>query len=144
MSKYEGVKTVVFNGKKGTTQQYCGTVGGQSTDFSTIDTEIKTTHLKNNSLAPPDLLVNGIQGITWRLAFGINNPQEPEGEDLSKHYGAYTTLTCLYRMARPPCRHQPAHHERTASPSYHPSYETADHFPRESTASTTPLRSGRK
>ncbi|KAG5641476.1 hypothetical protein DXG03_005116 [Asterophora parasitica] len=78
LSKSEGVKTVVFNGKKGTPQQYCGIVGGQSTDFSTIDTEIKTTHLKNNTLAPPDLLVNGVQGITWRLGFGINKPQEPE------------------------------------------------------------------
>lgn len=78
MAKHEGVKTVVVGGKKGTQQQYCGIVGGQSTDFSTIDTEIKTTHLKNHSLAPPDLRVNGVQGITWRLGFGITNPTEPE------------------------------------------------------------------
>ncbi|KAJ7913878.1 hypothetical protein B0H13DRAFT_2003844 [Mycena leptocephala] len=51
---------------------------GQSTDFSTIDTEIKTTQLKNSSLAPPDLLVNGVQGITWRLGFGIVDTQQPE------------------------------------------------------------------
>ncbi|KAG6918602.1 hypothetical protein DXG01_013013 [Tephrocybe rancida] len=57
MSKHEGVRTVVVGGKKGTTQQYCGTVGGQSTDYSTIDSEIKTTHLKNHPLAPPDLCV---------------------------------------------------------------------------------------
>ncbi|KAF9467967.1 hypothetical protein BDZ94DRAFT_1210518 [Collybia nuda] len=78
MAKLEGAKTVVVGGKQGVKQQYCGTVGGQSTDFSTMDTEIKTTHLKNNTLAPPDLLVNGVQGITWRLGFGIVNPQEPE------------------------------------------------------------------
>ncbi|KAG6872704.1 hypothetical protein C0995_007372 [Termitomyces sp. Mi166 len=41
MSKEEGVRTVVVGGKKDTTQQYCGTVGGQSSDFSTIDSEIK-------------------------------------------------------------------------------------------------------
>jgi len=41
MAKEEGVKTVVYRGRKGVQQQYCGTVGGQSTDFSTIDTEIK-------------------------------------------------------------------------------------------------------
>ena len=41
MSKEEGVKTVVVGGKKSVGQQYCGTVGGQSTDFATIDTEIK-------------------------------------------------------------------------------------------------------
>ncbi|KAL0959829.1 hypothetical protein HGRIS_011506 [Hohenbuehelia grisea] len=59
MSKEEGVKTVVVGGRQGVQQQYCGTVGGQSTDFSTIDTEIKSTGLKNNSLAPPDLYVAG-------------------------------------------------------------------------------------
>jgi len=41
MSKLEGVKTVVVGGKTDVPQQYCGTVGGQSTDFSTVDTEIK-------------------------------------------------------------------------------------------------------
>jgi hypothetical protein len=78
MQKEEGSKTVVLGGNKDVQQQYCGTVGGQSTDYSTIDTEIKTTHLKNNSLAPPDLLVNGIQGIAWRLGFGIVDPTQPE------------------------------------------------------------------
>ncbi|KAF8888526.1 hypothetical protein BD779DRAFT_1439887 [Infundibulicybe gibba] len=78
MAKEEGVKTVVIGGKKGVQQEYCGTVGGQSTDYSTMDTEIKTTHLKNNTLAPPDLLVNGVQGITWRLGFGIDDPEQPE------------------------------------------------------------------
>ena len=87
MNKEEGAKMVVVGGKKDVTQQYCGTVGGQSTDFSTMDTEVKvsidkalrrrfassciclilnnfsaylslqTTGLKNNSLAPPDLYV---------------------------------------------------------------------------------------
>jgi len=41
MSKKEGSKTVVIGGKKEVPQQYCGIVGGQSTDFSTMDTEIK-------------------------------------------------------------------------------------------------------
>ncbi|KAJ7167423.1 hypothetical protein C8R43DRAFT_985248 [Mycena crocata] len=84
MSKEEGVRTVVVGGNKAVKQEYCGIVGGQSTDFSTIDTEIKarifahTTDLKNSSLAPPDLLVNGVQGITWRLGFGIDDTEEPE------------------------------------------------------------------
>ncbi|KAJ6459724.1 hypothetical protein C8R47DRAFT_1243393 [Mycena vitilis] len=78
MAKEEGVKTVFVGGKNDVQQEYCGTVGGQSTDFSTIDTEIKTTQLKNNTLAPPDLLVNGVQGIAWRLAFGITVPEQPE------------------------------------------------------------------
>lgn len=41
MAKKQGSKTIVLGGKKGVQQQYCGTVGGQSTDFSTIDTEVK-------------------------------------------------------------------------------------------------------
>jgi hypothetical protein len=41
MSKEEGSKTVVIGGRNAVQQQYCGTVGGQSTDYSTMDTEIK-------------------------------------------------------------------------------------------------------
>jgi len=78
MNKEEGSPTVVLGGKNDVQQQYCGTVGGQSTDFSTMDTEVKSTGLKNNTLAPPDLVVNGVQGITWRLAFGVVDPTQPE------------------------------------------------------------------
>ncbi|KAK7472783.1 hypothetical protein VKT23_000890 [Stygiomarasmius scandens] len=78
MSKLEGVKTVVVGGKQGVPQQYCGTVGGQSTDFSMIDTEVKSAKLKNHTLAPPDLLSNIVQGITWRLGFGLDDKDEPE------------------------------------------------------------------
>ncbi|KAJ3746733.1 hypothetical protein DFH05DRAFT_1394856 [Lentinula detonsa] len=76
MVKEEGVKTVVLGGRSDVQQAYCGTVGGQSTVFSEIDTE--TAKLKNNSLAPPDMMVNGVQGITWRLGFGIQDPTQPE------------------------------------------------------------------
>lgn len=41
MSKEEGVKTVVVGGKKDVSQQYCGIVGGQSTHFFEVDSEIK-------------------------------------------------------------------------------------------------------
>ena len=41
MAKEEGAKTVVVGGRNDVQQEYCGTVGGESTDFSTIDTEIK-------------------------------------------------------------------------------------------------------
>ncbi|KAJ7217955.1 hypothetical protein GGX14DRAFT_439051 [Mycena pura] len=78
MSKHEGVKTAVFGGHQDTPQQYCGVVGGQSTNFAEIDTEIKSTHLKNHSLAPPDFETNSVMGITWRLGFGLDDPKEPE------------------------------------------------------------------
>ena len=44
MAKEEGAKTVVVGGKAEIPQKYCGTVGGQSTDFSTIDTEVKVIY----------------------------------------------------------------------------------------------------
>ncbi|THH21164.1 hypothetical protein EW146_g370 [Bondarzewia mesenterica] len=105
MAKEEGAKTVVVGGKQGVKPEYCGTVGGQSSDFSTMDTEIKvcavhdspiassrprshltsssssgsqSTQLKNNTLAPPDFVTNSVQGITWRLGFGIDDTEEPE------------------------------------------------------------------
>ncbi|KAJ7680424.1 hypothetical protein DFH06DRAFT_1265431 [Mycena polygramma] len=59
----QGVKTVVIGGHQDVPQQYCGVVGGQSTHFAEIDTEIKT---------------NSVLGITWRLGFGLNDPKEPE------------------------------------------------------------------
>lgn len=78
MSKLEGAKTVVFGGRTNVRQQYCGTVGGQSTDFATIGSEIKTAKLQDHPLAPPDLITNSILGITWRLGFGITDPEQPE------------------------------------------------------------------
>ena len=78
MNKLEGAKTVVFGGRNTVEQQYCGIVGGQSTNFVTINSEIKSTKLKDHPLAPPDLLTNSVVGLTWRLGFGIWNSGEPE------------------------------------------------------------------
>ncbi|KAJ6593998.1 hypothetical protein B0H19DRAFT_1225277 [Mycena capillaripes] len=77
---YQGVKTLIMGGYKDVPQQYCGVVGGQSTHFAEIDTEIKSTYLKNHTLAPPDFKTNSVLGITWRLGFGLDNPKEPEGQ----------------------------------------------------------------
>jgi len=78
MNKLEGTKTVVFGGRDTVKQQYCGTVGGQSTNFATINSEIKSTKLQGHPLAPPDFLTNSVVGITWRLGFGIWKPDQPE------------------------------------------------------------------
>jgi hypothetical protein len=43
MAKEDGIRTVVIGGKNDVQQQYCGVVGGQSADFTTIDTEIKVS-----------------------------------------------------------------------------------------------------
>jgi hypothetical protein len=78
MQKKEGVKIAVVGGRQFAPQQYTGTVGGQSTSFTVIDSEIKSTHLKNHTLAPPDFIGNSYQGITWRLGFGLDDPAQPE------------------------------------------------------------------
>ena len=54
MAKKEGAIMVVVGGKSDVQQQYCGTVGGQSTDFSEMDTNVKVctvnpTHIVNIS-----------------------------------------------------------------------------------------------
>ena len=78
MAKEEGTKTAVVGGSNSSAQQYTGTVGGQSTSFTVIDSQIKSTKLKSNVLAPPDFIGNSYQGLTWRLGFGIDNKAEPE------------------------------------------------------------------
>lgn len=78
MAKKEGVRVAVLGGQQFTSQQYTGTVGGQSTSFTVIDSEIKSTKLKNDSAAPPDFIGNSYQGITWRLGFGVTDPEQPE------------------------------------------------------------------
>jgi hypothetical protein len=49
MAKEDGVRTVVVGGKNDIPQQYCGTVGGQSTGFTMIDTEIKVCFVLTTS-----------------------------------------------------------------------------------------------
>ncbi|KAJ7497391.1 hypothetical protein FB451DRAFT_1018980 [Mycena latifolia] len=85
MAKHEGVKTVVLGGHKDTPQQYCGVVGGQSTHFAEIDTEIKAClfcswEIYINILCYLQTLKwkSSVMGITWRLAFGLDDPKEPE------------------------------------------------------------------
>ena len=78
MSKLEGAKTVVFGGRKGVKQQYCGIVGGQSSSFAVMKSEIKTTKLTGHPQAPPDFVTNSSVGITWRLGFGIWDTEQPE------------------------------------------------------------------
>lgn len=83
MSKLEGVRTAVYGGTQYTTQQYAGTVGGQSTSFKVIDSEIKSTKLKDHPDAMPDFIGNMYQGITWRLGFGVKGDIMEEWADHS-------------------------------------------------------------
>ncbi|KAF5360262.1 hypothetical protein D9758_009178 [Tetrapyrgos nigripes] len=78
MAKEEGAKTVVLGGRKSIQQQYCGTVGGESTNGFSFYDEAKAAGLKDHPLNQPILKVQGIVGLTWRLAFGVEDPTQPE------------------------------------------------------------------
>ncbi|KAH8828086.1 hypothetical protein DL96DRAFT_1797327 [Flagelloscypha sp. PMI_526] len=99
MAKEEGVRTVVVGGRADTQQQYCGVVGGQSTNFFTVDTEIKSTGLETHPDAPPDFMANIVQGITWRLGFGIDDPETPE--EWQDHPATYNMPLTVENVNRP-------------------------------------------
>ncbi|KDN37129.1 hypothetical protein RSAG8_10338, partial [Rhizoctonia solani AG-8 WAC10335] len=93
-TKYN-VKTVVvgvLGGKPGTTQQYCGVVGGQSLSFVPLNVELKTLGLKSDTLAPPDFLTNSYQGINWKLAY---SPADPNSFEEFKSHPAQFTFPLL-------------------------------------------------
>ncbi|KAG8736916.1 hypothetical protein FRC10_008767 [Ceratobasidium sp. 414] len=69
-TKYN-VKTVVVGGRPKTTQQYCGVVGGQSTNLVTMHNEVNTVGLTNDPLAPGNFLTNSYQGLTWKLGWSL-------------------------------------------------------------------------
>ncbi|KAF5371707.1 hypothetical protein D9758_003451 [Tetrapyrgos nigripes] len=78
MVKREGARTVVVGGRQGVNQQYTGTVGGQSLNGFNMFAEALNAGLVDNPLNQPILLVQGLIGITWRSAFGIDDPTQPE------------------------------------------------------------------
>ncbi|KAI0686326.1 hypothetical protein BC835DRAFT_1408615 [Cytidiella melzeri] len=112
-------KIAVFGGKPGEQVQYKGMAGNQVLEWTDLDTEIKTAGLKNDSLAPPDLLVNSnmryvvclcTNGRTpinsflpsffsfrhnWRIAWSFLNEQNPieYQSELPQFRFAYTNET---------------------------------------------------
>jgi hypothetical protein len=78
MVKEEGTKIAVVGGSDSDLQQYAGTIGGAASSFTVIDSQIKSTKLKSDPLAPPDFIGNSFQGLTFRLGLGINNQDVPE------------------------------------------------------------------
>ncbi|KAJ7717043.1 hypothetical protein B0H16DRAFT_1338436 [Mycena metata] len=80
MAKEEGAKIVFVGGKNDVKQEHCGNVGvilQFFSDYSNLDTDTKTTHLKTNSVAPPDLSVNGVQVSPGTRALGVWDTQQP-------------------------------------------------------------------
>ncbi|KAJ4479394.1 hypothetical protein J3R30DRAFT_3288983 [Lentinula aciculospora] len=70
-------KIAVFGGKPGENVEFKGMAGNQVLEWADIDTEIKTAGLKDDPLAPPDLLVSGDFRHNWRTAWSWFNESIP-------------------------------------------------------------------
>ncbi|TDL16110.1 hypothetical protein BD410DRAFT_844665 [Rickenella mellea] len=95
MNERHGTKFAVFGGKPGENVEFKGMAGNQVLEWADIDTEIKTANLKNDPLAPPDLLVNANFRHNWRTAWSYFDETRPIAyvSELPKLRFAYTPET---------------------------------------------------
>ncbi|KAF5323124.1 hypothetical protein D9611_009260 [Ephemerocybe angulata] len=89
MSEKHKTKIAVFGGKPGEEMEYRAMAGNQVMDWPDLDTEIKTTGLKSDPLAPPDLIVKANMRHNWRTAYGSSESSEPL---------AYVSARAAYRF----------------------------------------------
>ncbi|KAI1787288.1 hypothetical protein LXA43DRAFT_717667 [Ganoderma leucocontextum] len=66
-----------FGGSPGSHFQYKGMAGNQVLEWFDLDSEIKTANLKDDPLAPPDLLVNANIRHNWRIAYSFLDEATP-------------------------------------------------------------------
>ncbi|KAI0267484.1 hypothetical protein BC834DRAFT_982168 [Gloeopeniophorella convolvens] len=66
MFERHNTKIAVFGGNPHQSIQYKGMAGNQVLEFADLDSEVKTAGLKDDPLAPPDLLVNSNMRHNWR------------------------------------------------------------------------------
>ncbi|KAI0053221.1 hypothetical protein FA95DRAFT_941421 [Auriscalpium vulgare] len=95
MNERHNTKIAIFGGKPGEQVQFKGMAGNQVLEWADLDSEIKTSGLKNDPLAPPDLLVDGNMRVNWRTAWSFFNEFEPIAyvSELPKFQFAYTKDT---------------------------------------------------
>ncbi|KAF8712147.1 peptidase S41 family protein, partial [Rhizoctonia solani] len=72
-----GIKVATFGGNPGAAMNFNGMAGNQVLEWADLDSEIKTAGLKNDSLAPPDLLINSNYRVNWRYAYSWQNKSQP-------------------------------------------------------------------
>ncbi|CAE6396376.1 unnamed protein product [Rhizoctonia solani] len=72
-----GIKIATFGGNPGEAMNFNGMAGNQVMEWADLDSEIKTAGLKNDPLAPPDLLVNANYRVNWRYAYSWQNKSQP-------------------------------------------------------------------
>ncbi|KAJ6463910.1 hypothetical protein C8R45DRAFT_1024567 [Mycena sanguinolenta] len=77
MNERENVKIAVWGGKPLENVEFKGMAGNQVLEWFDIDSEIKTANLKDDPLAPADLLVSGDFRHNWRTAWSYFDENEP-------------------------------------------------------------------
>ncbi|KAF9557813.1 hypothetical protein CPC08DRAFT_639808 [Agrocybe pediades] len=70
-------KTAIFGGKPGEQVEYKGMAGNQVLEWADLDTEIKSVGLKDDPLAPPDVLVDVNFRHNWRTAWSFLDENRP-------------------------------------------------------------------
>ncbi|KAJ7253056.1 hypothetical protein B0H12DRAFT_602616 [Mycena haematopus] len=77
MNEREQTKIAVFGGKPFENVEFKGMAGNQVLEWVDIDSEIKTANLKDDPLAPADLLVSANFRHNWRTAWSFFNEDKP-------------------------------------------------------------------
>ncbi|KAL0065781.1 hypothetical protein AAF712_007269 [Marasmius tenuissimus] len=77
MNERLGTKIAVFGGRPGQNIEFKGMAGNQVLDWVDLDGDIKTAGLKNDPLAPPDLLVSANIRHNWRTAWSWLDENKP-------------------------------------------------------------------
>lgn len=77
MYEHYQTKIVVFGGNQSRPIEFKGMAGMQVLEWVDFDSQIKTSGLKNDPQAPPDLLVNGNMRHNWRTAYSFINESVP-------------------------------------------------------------------
>ncbi|KAF8651172.1 hypothetical protein AX16_004827 [Volvariella volvacea WC 439] len=77
MNERHNTKIAIFGGKPGEVMQFKGMAGNQVLEWFDLDTEIKTAGVKDDPLAPPDLLVSGNFRHNWRTAWSFFDENVP-------------------------------------------------------------------
>jgi len=95
MNEREQTKIAVFGGKPLENVEFKGMAGNQVLEWFDIDSEIKTANLKDDPLAPADLLVSGDFRHNWRTAWSFFDENEPIAyvSELPKFRFPYTLET---------------------------------------------------
>ncbi|KAK7042445.1 TSPc domain-containing protein [Favolaschia claudopus] len=95
MNERHGTKIAVFGGNPREQIEFKGMAGNQVLEWFDIDSEIKTGNLKDDPLAPADLLVSGNFRHNWRTAWSFFDEKEPIAyvSELPRFRFAYTPET---------------------------------------------------